>query len=312
MNTDPKLQTKLYGLNYCLNSLIKLFDKKNLSNKILLSGPKGIGKSTLAYHFINYVFSRDEEFSYNLENYSISTKNKSFKLVENLSHPNFYHIDLMNEKKNIDISQIREMFNYANKSSFNDKHRFVLIDNVENLNINSLNALLKIIEEPNENLFFILIHDNKKSLKETLKSRCITFKLNLTFEKTIEITGKILNRNIFDTLNDDLIYYYFTPGELINLITFAEHNNIDLKNHSLKNFLLLLINENYYSKNNFIKYYIFTMIQIYFLKLLHQSRSKNEINFQYTKFINMIYYCNKFNLNSGNLFMEFKKKVLNE
>ena len=94
MNTDPKLQTKLYGLNYCLNSLIKLFDKKNLSNKILLSGPKGIGKSTLAYHFINYVFSRDEEFSYNLENYSISTKNKSFKLVENLSHPNFYHIDL--------------------------------------------------------------------------------------------------------------------------------------------------------------------------------------------------------------------------
>jgi len=312
MNTDPKFQTKLYGLNYCLNSLIKLFDKKNLSNKILLSGPKGIGKSTLAYHFINYVFSRDEEFSYNLENYSISTKNKSFKLVENLSHPNFYHIDLMNEKKNIDISQIREMFNYANKSSFNDKHRFVLIDNVENLNINSLNALLKIIEEPNENLFFILIHDNKKSLKETLKSRCITFKLNLTFEKTIEITGKILNRNIFDTLNDDLIYYYFTPGELINLITFAEHNNIDLKNHSLKNFLLLLINENYYSKNNFIKYYIFTMIQIYFLKLLHQSRSKNEINFQYTKFINMIYYCNKFNLNSENLFMEFKKKVLNE
>ena len=239
-------------------------------------------------------------------------ENRSFKLIENLSHQNFYHIDLMNEKKNIDISQIREMFNYANKSSFNNRHRFVLIDNVENLNINSLNALLKIIEEPNENLFFILIHDNKKSLKETLKSRCITFKLNLTFEKTIEITEKILNRNIFDTLNDDLIYYYFTPGELINLITFAEHNNIDLKNHSLKNFLLLLINENYYSKNNFIKYYIFTMIQIYFLKLLHQSRSKNEINFQYTKFINMIYYCNKFNLNSGNLFMEFKKKVLNE
>ena len=49
------------------------------------------------------------------------------------------------------------MIEYSNKSSFNHSSRFVIIDNLEFLNTNSVNALLKIIEEPNTNLFFILI-----------------------------------------------------------------------------------------------------------------------------------------------------------
>ncbi len=46
------------------------------------------------------------------------------------------------------------MINYANKTAFNNSERIVLIDNAENLNLNSLNALLKIVEEPNEILFY--------------------------------------------------------------------------------------------------------------------------------------------------------------
>ena len=52
------------------------------------------------------------------------------------------------------------MINYANKSAFNNKERIILIDNAENLNLNSSNALLKITEEPNDNVFFILIFDD--------------------------------------------------------------------------------------------------------------------------------------------------------
>ena len=154
MNINPKSQRNLYGLSSNLNSLVKLYEKNTLSNKILFSGPKGIGKSTMAYHFINYIFSKDEVAPYNLKDFLINAENKSFKLIENQSHPNVFNIDLIDEKKTIDISQVREMISYANKSSFNNKPRLVLIDNVENLNINSLNALLKIVEEPNENLFF--------------------------------------------------------------------------------------------------------------------------------------------------------------
>ena len=66
------------------------------------------------------------------------------------------------KKKNIDIDQIRELIINLNKSSFNNKKRFVLIDNIELLNLNSVNALLKVLEEPNENINFILINNNKK------------------------------------------------------------------------------------------------------------------------------------------------------
>ena len=59
---------------------------------------------------------------------------------------------LIHDKKFIDINQIRSLNINLNKSSFNNKPRFVLIDNIEFLNKNSINALLKILEEPNENV----------------------------------------------------------------------------------------------------------------------------------------------------------------
>ena len=310
MKTEINLQTKLYELNNNLMELINLYEKKKLSNKILITGNKGIGKSTLVNHFINYIFSKDEDHSYDLKKNSIQSENRSFKLFQNNSHPNIYNIRILDDKKNIEINQIREMINYANKSSFNDKPRFVIINNVEELNTNSLNALLKIVEEPNENLFFILIHNNNKSIQNTLKSRCIMFKIKLSFEQSISISSKILNINIYDILNEELINYYSTPGELINLINFSKKYKIDLKKNSLKELLLIIIDENYYNKDRFIKKYISNLIQYYFLKMPYSNKSK-EIDLLYNKFIQMYFNCNKYNLNYENLFIEFKTKVLN-
>ena len=50
-NLEPINQTKLYGLDTYLNELIRLYKDNIYPNKILLSGQKGIGKSTLAFHF---------------------------------------------------------------------------------------------------------------------------------------------------------------------------------------------------------------------------------------------------------------------
>ena len=96
-----------------------------------------------------------------------------------------------------------------------------LIDNIEKLNKNSINALLKIIEEPNENVFFILINNSEKYILPTLKSRCLTFKINFTFNESINVSNQILGSNIFDLINHDLINYYNTPGENINLINLS-------------------------------------------------------------------------------------------
>ena len=76
-----------------------------------------------------------------------------------------------------------------NKSSFNSKPRFVLIDNIEYLNVNSINALLKTLEEPNEGIYFILINNNKYILP-TLKSRCLNYKIFFTYNEILEITKK--------------------------------------------------------------------------------------------------------------------------
>ena len=147
-------QTNLYGLDNQLNQLVNLYENNKLPKQLLLSGQKGIGKCTMAYHLINFVLSKDEELPYNLKNFTINTENKSFKLIQNGSNPNFILVDVQDEKKSIDILQIRHLIENLNKSSFNLKPRFILIDNIENLNLNSVNALLKILEEPNDNIIF--------------------------------------------------------------------------------------------------------------------------------------------------------------
>ena len=147
MILKPISQINLYGLNKFLNELIQMYEKK-LPTKILLSGQKGLGKSTLAYHLINFVLSKNEKFCYELSNNLINTENKSFKLIQNGTNPNFILIDVLEDKKSIDINQVRNLINNLQKSSFNESPRFVLIDNIENLNLNSINAFLKILEEP--------------------------------------------------------------------------------------------------------------------------------------------------------------------
>ena len=311
MNTNPTLQTKLYGLNNIFSEIINLINLEKLPTKILLSGPKGSGKSTMAYHIVNYVFSKNENHPYNLKLNEINADNKSFKLIKNGAHPNFHLIDLINDKKNIEVSQIRKMIEYSNKSSFNNLPRIIIIDNVENLNTSSNNALLKIVEEPNANIFFLLIHNNNKKILDTLKSRCLTYKISLTFNDSIYIANKLINENILNLINTDLVNYYNTPGDFINLINFSKLNNLDLKEFSLSNFLSLLINEKYYKKDEFMKSYIFNFIEIYFLKIFSQSTYKNDVINFYSKFINKVNDTTKFNLDQDSLFMELKSKILN-
>ena len=308
---NPLERTQIYGLNNYFLDFKKLYDNNKMPNKILLSGKKGTGKSTLAYHLTNYILSKNEEFRYDQVNFSINIENKSFKLIQNNSHPNFYLIDLIDEKKNIEIDQIRKMINYTNKSSFNNNPRIILIDNVENLNKNSTNALLKIIEEPNENIFFILIHNSEKKILPTLKSRCISYKILLTFDKVIEVSNLLLNDNLFNLINKDLINYYNTPGDFFNLVQFSKEKKINLVDCELYDFLLILIDNNFYKKNKMIKELLINYIELYFLKIYKFSHTKNEILTLYLKFTNKINNLYKYNLDEESLFMEFKYKLLN-
>ena len=303
---EPFNQTKLFGLKNFLNELIQLYNTEKFPTKILFSGQKGLGKSTMAYHFINYVLSKNEDFGYDIENSCINPNNHSYKTILNKSNPNVSVIDIDLEKKNIDINQIRNLILNLNKSSFNDKLRFVLIDNIEFMNINSVNAILKILEEPSDNTYFILINNNKRILP-TLLSRCVDFKIFMSNSENLSTTNKILDNKIDNMINTDLINYYSTPGKILNLIKFAKMHECDLININIKEFINFLINNNHKTDNN-IKYLIYDFIEFYFSKINLSIFPK--IHDKYNYFIKRISDTKKFNLDEETLFIEFKEKIL--
>ena len=304
---EPVNQQKLFGLNNYFLELVRLKNSNIYPNKLLLSGSKGIGKSTLAYHFINYVLSKDEEFQYDLNNFTINSNSSTFKTILNGSNTNLIVIDVNSDKKFIDINQIRELINNLNKSSFNDKPRFVLIDNIELLTANSINALLKILEEPNHNVNFILINNNRKILS-TLLSRCINYKIKLTNHESLEITNKLLDNQLENLINKELINYYSTPGNIYYLVKFAQQYKYDLSKIDLKSFLKIIIKENHYKKDPFMKYMIFSLVEFYFSKLSFSFSKK--INEKYSYFLNRISDTKNFNLDEESLIMEFEEEIL--
>ncbi len=308
MNLEPSNQINLFNHDEIFNLFIKLNSQNRFPNKILLSGEKGIGKCTLAYHLINYILSSDEKNSYNSNNFQINRENKSFKLILNKSNPNFDLIDVSEEKKSIDISQIRNLIIKLNKSSFNSKPRFILIDNIEFLNTNSINALLKTLEEPNDKINFILINNNKK-ISPTLKSRCLNFKISMTFDQSVEVVSKILNQNILNLVNNDLICHYSTPGTLLRLLHLINELKLNEKDVNLREFLYLLIKEKHFKKESPFKDLLFSMIELYFRNNI--SVNKIKLFNIYSSFLLKTNDMRKFNLDDESLLIEFEKKVLN-
>ena len=308
MNLEPSNQLNLYAIGNYLLDLSKLYLNNKFPNKILLSGEKGIGKSTLAYHLINFILSEDEEFSYDMKNLKIDPENKSFKLLQNKSNPNFKLIDVNEEKKMIDINQIRNLILDLNKSSFNNKARLVLIDNIELLNINAVNALLKILEEPNDNINFILINNNKRILP-TLKSRCLNFKIQLTTNQVFDVTNRILKDNYINLINEEILNNYNTPGEILRLINFAKNNEINLKTSSLVQLINKIIMEKNYKKDNYTKQLIYSLIEIYFRN--NTTINNVKLTNVYNYFLKKINDTKKYNLDDESLFMEFEDKVIN-
>ena len=241
-------KNKIFGFEDLFTEFKYLLTNNILPNKILISGPKGIGKYTFAIHFINYVLSANEIDKYNEKNYEINSKNRSFNLMNNYTHPNFSLISLKNNKKNIEIDQIRNLIYYSQKSSFNNAKRFILIDNVELLNKNSSNALLKLLEEPPSNLYFILIHDNLYKILDTIKSRTIIFKKNFQYNSIISISNKIIGED-FKLINNVYLNMYNSIGDLVFLSNFAKNNEIDISNLSIKELLDIMITKKMYKKD---------------------------------------------------------------
>ena len=302
---------KLYGYDNLFLEFDNLLNNNLLPNKILLSGANGIGKYTFALHFINYVLSKNEDDSYSFKSKQININNKSFKLMNNSTHPNFNLINLKINKKNIEIEQIRNIINYSQKSSFNQNKRFILIDNIELLTKNASNSLLKLLEEPPENLYFILIHDNSYRILETIKSRSINFKINFTNKSIIQITKKIIGDEDFSTINNTYLKMYNSIGDLVFLNNFAKKYEINIESYTIKELLNYIISKKLYKKDPELNIFIYKLIHFLLFETFYLSKD-NKIYDLYKYFILKMNNTIKYNLDIESLFFEFKNTLINE
>ena len=303
-------KSRLIGHKTLFSNLIYLDQIEKFPNKILLNGPKGIGKKILVNHLLNYLYSKNIEQFYDLKNNEYKTNNNLSLLISNNSHPNIFKIQKKKDKKIIDIDQIREMIQFTNQTSFNNKRKFIIIEDINLLGINSANALLKSIEEPNVKTYYILINNSEYKILDTIKSRCLEFKLNLMNSEVIEIVNYYFNSDKYIDINLDFINNYNSPSFLISLVNFLENNDLSIKECNIEDLLTYIIKNKLYTSDEFIKEYLNLFIELFFYKNINNSKN---ISFKIKKYFYLkLSFVKKYNLDFESFFLEFNDKLLSE
>ena len=310
----PKNQLHLFGYKDYFNLFVKLFQKKKLPNTILLSGLKGSGKATFAYHFANYLLSYKEQNKYSTNNFTINPNNKSYKLLCNYTHPNFFLLESNSLDGNIKIEKVRDLLRFLNKSTYYLNIKIVLIDNAEYLNINSSNALLKVLEEPNNNTFFFIIHNSSNKILNTIKSRCIEFKFFFTLSEKKSILEGIIKqyKNDFKLREIDDNFYFDTPGNILKYLRVLSNSNADTLKDKLS-CISYLINQYIQKKDPQLLIFISSLIELFYNELsLNNNKNLNVYFYNRFKILKQINDVKKFNLDKKNLFISLLEILKNE
>ena len=310
----PKNQLNLFGYKKHFKIFSELFQNNRLPNTILLSGSKGSGKATFAYHFINFLLSYKDTNKYSIDNFSIDKNNTTYKNISNNTHPNFFSPDNTLLEENIKIETTRNVIKFLNKSTYRLGSKIILIDNVENLNVNSSNALLKALEEPPPNTFFFIINNNSFKISNTIKSRSIEFKFFFSQDEKEVILKKLVNQyfNGFDSKILDSNIFLESPGNIINFLKFFYSSNLVSFNEKLP-FIYYLINIYKKTKNLYVYNLISLMIEFFYNDLAYKNNKKLLI-YSYNKFqiLEQINNAKKFNLDKNNLFLIIQGILDNE
>jgi len=305
-NSSHTYSTKLVGLDSYFDEMINLYAAKKFPKVLLLNGKKGIGKFTLVMHFINYIYSKNETTKYNLKNKIINIDSSFYNLLLNKTTLDVIFVKA-EEFKNIKIDEIRSLKSTLAISSLSNNSRFTIIDEIEFLNTSSVNALLKTLEEPSGNNFFILINNQQAPLIETISSRCLKNNIFLNSSQK----NDIINYLIKDRRIENLIDYHenLSPGQ------FLEFNGIYLKykiskSDSIFTKLNILINAYKKEKNkSLISLAYFLLDHSFFNKI---TNNENNIDFLlHTKscIVQIIHDFVQFNLNVNSVLNSIKIKL---
>lgn len=130
----------------------------------LLHGMKGIGKAVLAEKLAARLLC---------EHHTDCGECHACRMLSAGSHPDMHHVSLLEEKRDINIDQVRDVLEFLSLSGAESERRVVILDDAERLNGQAANALLKGLEEPSPGSLLLIVCADMMKLPATIRSRCL-------------------------------------------------------------------------------------------------------------------------------------------
>ena len=268
---DPKNSLQLYEHVENFEFITKLYSKKKLPKVIMFTGYKGSGKSTLINHFLFSIFDTK---NYDKKTFSFSKNAFFLKQFQNNIFSNIIYINA-EEFKSVKVDDIRNLKEKILHSTISNSDRFIILDDIETFNQNSLNALLKILEEPTQRNYFFLINNKSKPILETIKSRAVEIKVILNENQRLKIINKLVDFHELELVIDPETSR-LSPGNFVKFNHICKEYNISLSNDFVKN-LSLLLNLHKKNKDPIFINLAFFMVE-YFFKNSKNRYSLNNDN----------------------------------
>jgi DNA polymerase-3 subunit delta' len=164
----PEFQQQVFGHAVAVDALMARLDARRLPGGIMIHGPRGIGKATLAFDIARKIFERTGDES----PMHIAAQ------VAAGAYPNLFVMRKAARETGkgyytqIRVDEVRGFIDEMRMTRGRAGHRIALIDPIDDCNPSSANALLKILEEPPADTTFLLVSHRPGSLLPTIKSRC--------------------------------------------------------------------------------------------------------------------------------------------
>lgn len=226
--THPRLSLKLVGHHEAFQTFSKCRREGRLHHAWILSGPKGIGKATLAWRLAADLTNEADQ-TQQPNNKSASTQ----KQIEALSLPNLflcrrpYDSKTNRLKKFITIDEVRKLKTFFQFSATENKWRIAIVDCADELNKSATNALLKLLEEPPKKSIILIISNQPAKLPATLRSRCRSLHLKKLSTLELQEVLKLCDYNIRNEPdNDKLTLSIIADGSSGMAITAINQNGI--------------------------------------------------------------------------------------